>query len=297
MKLTQVKGNTWVLEGWELIPFYKVSESRCVLLDTGLAEERADLEQSLLDAGLTPVGILGTHVHTDHSINHSYFREKYRIPVALPVGEAGLCATVLDLKAYFFMLSTAAAQAAMIDMVCPTDVMVGPEDGPVTFCGAEFQVLHTPGHSPDHIAIVTPDDVCYVGDAMLSGGELRAKLPYAFDHRTASASRARLRGLGHAKYIVAHRGVYDGVDSIIDENEALTARKEAEVLGCVEGIMSMDQIQTAVCSRLGVHVNTPGKAALLERNVRCYVEALLDDGRLEVVVQNAVRCYRRADKP
>lgn len=296
MKLTQVKGNTWVVEGWELIPFYKLNERRCVLLDTGLEQEREDLERSLLDAGLTPAGILGTHVHTDHSINHSYFREKYHLPVALPVGEAGLCATLLDLKAYFFILSSAAARTEVPDMVCPTDVLVGLEDGPLTFCGAEFQILHTPGHSPDHIAIVTPDDVCYVGDAMLSGDELKAKLPYAFDHRTASASRARLRGLGHAKYIVAHRGVYDEVDSIIDENEALTARREAEVLACIEGTMSMDEIQAAVCAGFGIRARTPQRAALMERNVRCYVEALLDEGRLELVVQNAVRCYRKPDK-
>ena len=34
MKLTQVKGNTWVAEGMELIPFYKVDDARCILLDT-----------------------------------------------------------------------------------------------------------------------------------------------------------------------------------------------------------------------------------------------------------------------
>ena len=36
MELTQVKGNTWVAEGTELIPFYKLDGKRCVLLDSGL---------------------------------------------------------------------------------------------------------------------------------------------------------------------------------------------------------------------------------------------------------------------
>ena len=35
MKLTQVKGNTYVFEGWEFIPLYKTDDSHCILLDTG----------------------------------------------------------------------------------------------------------------------------------------------------------------------------------------------------------------------------------------------------------------------
>ena len=58
MKLTQVKGNTWVLEGFELIPLYRLENNTCILLDTGLQEEREDMENTLREAGLTPAGIL-----------------------------------------------------------------------------------------------------------------------------------------------------------------------------------------------------------------------------------------------
>lgn len=54
MELEQVKGNTWVLKSWELIPFYKLDDSHCILLDTGLNDQREDLEGSLREAGLTP---------------------------------------------------------------------------------------------------------------------------------------------------------------------------------------------------------------------------------------------------
>ena len=36
MKLTQVRGNTWVIEAMALIPFYKLDSRRVILLDTGL---------------------------------------------------------------------------------------------------------------------------------------------------------------------------------------------------------------------------------------------------------------------
>ena len=73
MKLTQVKGNTWVAEGEALIPFYRLEDGRCILLDSGYTTERLQLEQALLDAGLTPAAILSTHTHIDHAANHAYF--------------------------------------------------------------------------------------------------------------------------------------------------------------------------------------------------------------------------------
>ena len=47
MELEQVKGNTWVLKSWELIPLYKVDDHHCVLLDTGTYDQRDELEEAL----------------------------------------------------------------------------------------------------------------------------------------------------------------------------------------------------------------------------------------------------------
>ena len=91
MNLIQIKGNTWVLEGVEYIPLYKLDESRCVLLDTGLLQEREELEQALGAAGLTPVGVLCSHAHVDHCANNGYLQEKYGAKVALTFPEAGMC--------------------------------------------------------------------------------------------------------------------------------------------------------------------------------------------------------------
>ena len=77
MKLTQVKGSTWVLEANELIPLYLLDDRRCVLLDSGLAKEREEIEKTLLEAGLEPAGILCSHAHVDHCANNRYFQEKY----------------------------------------------------------------------------------------------------------------------------------------------------------------------------------------------------------------------------
>ena len=185
MKLSQVKGNTWVAEGRELIPFYKLDEHRCILLDTGLYSEREELERSLLDNGLTPAGILCSHAHVDHCANNAYLQQKYHIPVALTPQEAAMCQNLLTLKCYFMVFSIGQLDLEASCMIHTPDVLVPPEDGPFDFAGARFRIIHTPGHSPGHISTITPDNVCYVADALLSHDLLGAKLPYNLCHRQA----------------------------------------------------------------------------------------------------------------
>ena len=83
MNLTQIKGNTWVLEGQEFIPLYRLDERRCVLLDNGLVQEQKELEESLKGAGLLAaqaVSSLG-HVFIHIFIAHSRFVVADALPV------------------------------------------------------------------------------------------------------------------------------------------------------------------------------------------------------------------------
>ena len=159
MKLTQVKGSTWVLEANELIPLYLLDDRRCVLLDSGLAKEREEIEKTLLEAGLEPAGILCSHAHVDHCANNRYFQEKYHLPVALTAPEAGMCSSILNLKCYRLLVSPDAAEQEMSEMVHVPDLILPPVDGPIRLAGAMFRILHTPGHS-SATSVPSPRTTC-----------------------------------------------------------------------------------------------------------------------------------------
>ena len=293
MKLSQVKGNTWVAEGMELIPFYKLDEHRCVLLDTGLLSEGEELEAALLEQGLTPAGVLCSHAHVDHCANSGYFQDKYRIPVALTAPEAAMCLSTLTLKCYFLTLSPDTVELESSCMIHTPDVVLPPRDGPVSFAGAEFTILHTPGHSAGHICTVTPDGVCYLADAVLSHELLGAKLPYNLSQAMAMDSREKLRGLPWDTYIMAHRGVCTGAElpALLDANQALIRTRAEEIRSLVTRPMTMSQIDAAVCAEYQLFTRKPHRALRFERNIRFFVEYLVDRGELEAVCRRGVACY------
>lgn len=294
MELKQVKGDTWYFEAEELIPLYRLPGDRCVLLDSGLLSERESLVAGLEEHGLTPVGVFGSHAHRDHSVNHFYLRERWGAKVSLPAGEAALCSSLLMYKAAYDTYSPRFLEEMYGSVIGAVDETVGPADGPVNFCGVEFQVIHTPGHTPDHICTVTPDGVCYVADALLSGPVLAgAKLPYHYGHEEARRSMEKLRGVRYDAYLMAHKGVERELGPVIEGNLSLLDAKGAALLTLLEGEMTLDQFCAVALPALKLVSGRPDRAAMFARNIRCFLDYLLDQGRLEIVVRDGLRRYRK----
>ena len=293
MKLTQVKGNTYVLEGWELIPLYKTDDTHCILLDTGLWTERGELETALAEHHLTPIGIISSHVHPDHSINDRYFQKKYNLPVALSEGEAALCTDATALKTHFQVPSLEGNEKMLAGLILHPDLLIGHEDKSVEFQGAVFEIIHTPGHSPDHISMVTPDGVCYAGDALFSGKMLEAKVPLNHSHRDALDSYELFPHLSCDRYILAHYGVYDDVTELATANRHLILNRADRILSLVDHTMSEEEIRTAAFAHFDISPSDPFKTAMLEHNIRSYLPYLIEQGELESVFTGGVCRYQR----
>lgn len=296
MKLTQVKGNTWVAEGNELIPFYRLEDGRCILLDSGLPHEREELEAALLAAGLTPAAILGSHAHVDHAANHAYFQKKYGLPVAITAAEAGMCADILNLKCSTSVVSPAIVRREKGEMPVIPDVVLPNEDCEAELLGVKLRCIYTPGHSAGHICIVTPDNVCYVGDVLFSPESLDVKLPYCLDHARDLQSKERLRALDCDVFIAAHRGVFTDGNAMVDANRELVHRRAAEILSVIDRPMTFSQVNAAVCGYFELAPKTARRALGFEVSIRFFVEYLLDRGDLELSVADGVVCYAPTNK-
>lgn len=295
MELKQISGNTWCLSGHQIIPLYRTDSSHCILMDTGPYALREELERDLARYGLTPIGLLCTHTHFDHFGNTRYLSEKFNCPVALPLGEAEICRTLASVKSHLYVYSAGqvASDPERSQIPCLVDHVIRPEETDTLFRGVRFRVLHTPGHAMDHAAYITPDNVCYIGDALMCGRTLHtSRLPYAFNFQQSLDTIWSLKGLDCQAMAVAHCGVlYEGFDALVEENLQVMERQLAEVRALVDRPMSSDEICGAVCRRMGVVVSTVKKAQNLERFLRPYMEYLVDSGSHRLTLRGNSLCY------
>lgn len=288
MERIHVKGNTYCLKGRHLLPYYQLDDKYCILLDTGRRQDREKVEEALQALGLRPVGIILTHMHYDHHENTRYFRDKYGIPVAMPRIEAEICRSSVTLKNHLFCFSFGLIEQTerLQNLICPVDRPIEGEEDSITVAGIPFGIFHSPGHSPDHICILTPDNVCIVGDALLSGEDLaRAEIPFVFDLSLDLQTKQRLRSLTCEAYLVSHRGIYADIKDLIDENVAVIQRRLTNICAMVTKPMTFCDCYEGIREALG-HTKEPMHPILnlhLERYMRPYLEYLVDTGALQLV--------------
>lgn len=294
MKLSHVKGNTYVIEGDELIPVYMLGGGRCVLMDTGLIEEREELDRTLQENRLFPAAVLCSHAHVDHCANNRYLQESYGTKVGLSAPEAGMCSHLLNLKCYRLLSSPHADEEEIRAMEQIPDWIFPEEDVDFQVEGAVFRVIQTPGHSSGHVAFVTPDNVCYVGDALMSRDKLGiAKLPYSLSVEVALESRRKLPLLGCDVYIMAHKGICSRqeIGPLTEDNEALVMERMTMIKEILAQPKNFSDVVAEVARRLELRSRRPRRGLYYERNIRFYIEYLLDQEEVEIEVRDGVVYY------
>lgn len=283
MKITNISGRTYALEGECLMGLYRLDGNQCILIDSGFLHERQDLADTLARENLTPIGVLSTHIHIDHSINNGWLRETYGAAAAAPAGEVFMTASPLGIKGgYMYCFSPDTLAKEWEAMFHKVDCPIPAEDGTFTFCGVPFRIIHTPGHSLDHISVVTPDNVCCTGDAVLAGNLSSFKLPYALSIAAMIDSAQRLRSLNCAAYLVCHRGIYQEIEPLIDQTRSFLCGRADEIRDLVDHPMTWEELWKAVNFHFSLLSSRPSRAAKMEHNLRAFVDYLVDTGKLEL---------------
>lgn len=291
-----VRGNTFCINtGMTYIPFYKINDEEIIMLDTGWADGERDGITKLLESNNFKVkGIICTHAHIDHIGSNTYLKNKYKCVIAMPAYEAQICMSSLNLKVYYNNQTLSSVEEHFKSMVCETDIMIADNQDKIYVSGIKFGIVHTPGHSPAHICIITPDDVAYIGDALISENVMKgAKMPYAFILKEDLKSKVKLYGLRCSKYILAHKGIYDNITDLITENINFYKGRAAGVYGIIEGSMSMEEIMKAAIDKFNIHADNTSRYIVIERMVKSYVEYLEETGVIHLNMEDGFAKYSR----
>jgi len=296
LEIKKIKGNTFCIDtGMTYIPFYKINDEEIIMLDSGWAKgEREGIDELLEKNNFKVVGIICSHAHIDHVGNNAYLKKKHNCVIAMSAYEALVCSSTVNLKVYYSSQTLSDVTEHFGHMVCETDIMILNNQDRIYVCGIKFKILHTPGHSPAHICITTPDDVAYVGDALISYEVMAgAKMPYAYILREDLKSKIKLYDLKCSKYVVAHKGMYDDITKLITDNINFYKNRAKRVYDVIDGAMTMEEILKAVIKSFNIHINSRYRYTLIERMLKSYVEYLNETGFIELNIDDGFLKYSK----
>ncbi len=181
------------------------------LFDPGMESEAvADV---LARERLTVTAIINTHGHFDHVFGNAYFKAKTGAPLLMHRADLDLVKRLEEQSLYFGFRATPSP---------PPDRFLE-EGDEVRVGGIRLRVLHTPGHSPGGICLVT-DGTAFVGDTLFAGSIGRTDLPGGSAETLLTSIRERLLTLPDDTVIYPGHGPATTIGHERRHNPFLTGR-------------------------------------------------------------------------
>ena len=295
--IKQVNGNTWCLIGATNIPVYFLEEKKIIFFDSGYKDERTRpfLDSFIKGNNLEVRAVVGSHTHYDHVGNHVYLRETYGAEIIMPELEAALSYNYMMFAPAYGQYAKKELEEVFPEMIFTPDRIIKQGDESFDIDGVSFGAIDLKGHTPGQMGFITPDDVFYIADSLMGEDELEAsKLPTTLDWEEDLKTKLNLLSEKHSKYILAHGGIYNDIDALININIADRKKrisKTKEFLKCRD-IWSVEEIQRHLWREMNMKTKTPFNRKIFSRNVYYLVNYLVNAGFLESYPDDGIVYYK-----
>ncbi len=165
-----------------------------LIIDPG--GEGQKILQEVEKLGVRVVGIVNTHAHIDHIGANSLMKETFGVDIMMHKEELPVLNSASKIGMLFGIKISQPPQ--------PNSFL---EEGAlVRFGNSYLKVLHTPGHSPGGISLVSEDgNCCFAGDTLFAGSIGRTDLPGGDYDTLISSIKTKILPLGdHVKVLPGH---------------------------------------------------------------------------------------------
>lgn len=273
-----------------LVTVYHLNTRDVVLIDSG-SDPNSGFPDELDALGLRVRAVLCTHLHIDHIAHNRALAQRHHAEIFASEEAIQGVKDPRLLQEEFGLTCSALAQK-LSDEYKVSMTPIGRQRF-LTIDGADFEILPTPGHSQGHLAFVTPDGVCCLGDALLSPKLLNSsKLPFMVDVNAAVDSMIRLRDTAYPCYVVAHKTALtrsqlsEVADLNIDKERFLYDRLKELAANPVD----QEALVTLFLRFLGIRpLANDIRRDILRQTARARVVGLLHTGEL-MIENGAVFC-------
>ncbi len=247
MKILNIKGKTsYIARNGALIGLYFIAVGQVLMIDSGVKPDE-ELLDFLREQGLDIKAVLCTHMHPDHVANNLALHRDFGAQIYMTE------------EPFRFKW-----EGYPYSIIRP---------GLHQFFGVEIEAIDIYGHSPGQLALITPDNVCFVGDAVISQPLLsQSKLPYIENVEQAVISMEKLRALDCDYFVAAHEAVLTPGEfsMLVDENIQKELGLYEKLRLTVDRPMEIEQAIESFMDELGVtkkvqsyeHTREPVRARL-----------------------------------
>lgn len=186
----------FTLGQWQTNCYVVAVGAECWIVDASFDPE--PMLDAIDAAGLTPTQVVLTHGHLDHIAGLWAVRERYPdIPILIHEAEKDfLTDTILNLSA-----------AVLQPVVGPEATRLLKDQEVLSLGGLDFEIRHTPGHSPGGITLLQADHaVALVGDTLFAGSVGRYDFPTSDGAALMKSIRERILSLDDGVRVLPGHG-------------------------------------------------------------------------------------------
>jgi glyoxylase-like metal-dependent hydrolase (beta-lactamase superfamily II) len=288
MELKKVKGNTYyITPDFIDLGLYRLNKEECLLIDSGFHKTaKNEIIPFMESNNMTVKGILCTHGHIDHAGGNNILKMTYGAQIAAPYVENMLGENSYNMYVLSDNLRFRVFGDTIPDFSYKTDIVINPDYNDFYFLGVDFQVIKTYGHSPYQVGYITPDNVAYLGDVLLSERMIQiTKLPYIFDVGNDLTSKKNLKNLECDKYILSHEGIYDTIDHLIDQNISHINSRIEILLNILKQPKCFEDYTADIVNKLDINADLR-KIVYLQRTVRGYLSYFQENNLVDAYLDH-----------
>ncbi len=291
MTLNKIKGNTYYIDGPTNCGVFVFKNKNCLIVDTGINNTEAKkIENLLTENNLHPKYIINTHSHLDHCGGNLYFKKNYTGCLVYTSKLEKLFMENTDL--FSSILSSSYPSKAFNRSNKPLEVDFILEYGINKLNDEKFNIIALPGHSIEHIGIVTPEKVCFLGDSIFSSEILdKYSFPYLYNIEDSLLSLNKIKNIDADYFVISHsKKILDKseINSLVDKNIENINKYKNQILDLLDQPLTRENIleDITILNNLSLnfyeyHLNFGGISAFISY---LYNEKLIDysieDGNL-----------------
>ncbi|MGR6835548.1 MBL fold metallo-hydrolase [Syntrophomonas erecta] len=236
MDLIHISQNTWKLDYPTLVGVYIFDDGSCLLFDSGPGEiwSRRTLK-ILVQKNLKLFALMTSHSHADHCGGHQYLQQSTGCEIWSSRQEK---AFLENPELHPFCLYSASPLKALKNRYllapsCSVSRIVSP--GPISVKDKLFHIVPLAGHSPGQLGIITPDEVFFAGDALISFENLK-NFPFLYLSNIDDQLKtlAWLEEGDFPAVYLSHGGYEENVKGLIKQNRQILETMLQYILSVLE---------------------------------------------------------------